>query len=257
MATRDGSEIALSGETANTLAKRLSGRKAARLSLVFGKKKGPAKARTAKGPPHKVTKPAQRTPGVWYVLKAKRGDDRQMEKVLQAAAEAARRGGTARALELLGSPEAQREPGATTESPTSASSDYRAHEARRWAEARLAFLAEHESVTAPELARLTGSKSVNPSARAHSWVKADRIFSVNDGTAERYPLFQLREGQPLPQLVEILPILKRKLSNWQIALWFTAPNAWVGDWRRPIDVLTENPDLVIGAARHEVGEHVL
>jgi hypothetical protein len=88
-------------------------------------------------------------------------------------------------------------------------------------------------------------------------VKANRIFSVNDGTAERYPLFQLREGQPLPQLAEILPMLRRKLSNWQIALWFTTPNAWVGGWRRPIDVLTESPSLVLDAAQHEVGEHVL
>jgi hypothetical protein len=110
---------------------------------------------------------------------------------------------------------------------------------------------------APELAHLTGSRSVNPSARAHSWAKASRIFSVNDGTGERYRLFQLREGQPSPALVEILPVLRRKLSNWQIALWFTSPNAWVGGWRRPIDVPTESPDIAIDAARHEVGEQIL
>ena len=179
-----------------------------------------------------------------------------MEKVLQAAAEAARRGGTSHALELLASPGARRQDPIAVEALT-ASTDYPAHEARRWAAARAAFLAEHESVPAPELARLTGSQSINPSARAHSWVKANRIFSVNDGTGERYPLFQLREGQPLPQLAEILPLLKQKLTNWQIALWFTSPNAWVGGWRRPIDALTEAPDVVIEAARHEVGEHVL
>lgn len=258
MATRDGSEIALSGETANTLAKRLAGRQAARLSLMPGEKKVQAKARTRRGPPQrKVMKPAPHAPGVWYVLKARRGDDAQMEKVLRAAAEAARRSGTAHALELLGAPSPRTQPVAEEESGAPASSDYQVHEARRWAEARATFLAEHESVTAPELARLTGSKSANLSARAHSWVKANRIFSVNDGTAGRYPLFQLREGQPLPQLAEILPMLRRKLSNWQIALWFTAPNAWVGGWRRPIDVLTESPDIVLDAARHEVGEHVL
>ena len=251
MAARDGDEIALSGQTANRLAKQLAGRQAARLSLVLGETKVQGKARAREGsPPRKRINAARRAPGVWYVLKAKRGDDAQMEKVLQAAAEAARRSGTSHALELLGAPATRPEAGAS-------SADYRAHEARRWADARAAFLADHESVTAPELARLTGSRSINPSARAHSWAKANRIFSVNDGTGERYPLFQLREGQPLPQLAEILPILKRKLSNWQIALWFTAPNAWVGDWRRPIDLLTDSPDVVIDAARHEVGEHVL
>jgi hypothetical protein len=160
-------------------------------------------------------------------------------------------------LEILGADAAGSHGKPVAEAPASTASDYRTHEARRWAAAREAFLAEHESVTAPELARLTGSRSTNPSARAHSWVKANRIFSVNDGTGERYPLFQLREGLPLPQLAELLPILRRKLSNWQIALWFTSPNAWVGEWRRPIDVLAERPDVVVDAARHEVGEQVL
>ena len=255
MAARDGDEIALSGETASRLAKRLAGRQAARLSLAPGETKVQGKARSKGSPPRREIKSTRHAPGVWYLLKAKRGDDAQMEKVLQVAAEAARRSGASHALELLGAPATRPEAGAVRE--PAASVDYRAHEARRWAEARAAFLAEHESVTAPELARLTGSRSINPSARAHSWVKANRIFSVNDGTGERYPLFQIQEGQPLPQLTEILPILKRKLSNWQIAMWFTAPNAWVGGWRRPIDVLTESPDVVIDAARHEVGEHVL
>ena len=39
MAERDGGEIALSGETANRLAKRLAGREAARLSLVPARRK--------------------------------------------------------------------------------------------------------------------------------------------------------------------------------------------------------------------------
>jgi hypothetical protein len=256
MAERDGGEIALSGETAIRLAKRLAGREAARLSLVPSETKAQGAQTVKGGAPRKVVQPGHRSRGTWYVLKAKRGDDAQMEKVLQAAAEAARRGGTSHALELLASPATRPEDLIAVEAPAT-SADYRTHEARRWAEARAAFLAEYESVTAPELARLTGSQSINPSARAHSWVKANRIFSVNDGTGERYPLFQLREGQPLPQFAEILPLLKRKLTNWQIALWFTSPNAWVGGWRRPIDALIGSPDVVIEAARHEVGEHVL
>ena len=252
MTARDGGEIALSGETANRLAKRLAGREAARVSLVPDEKKA-QRQRTTKGvTPRKGAPTARGTRGVWYVLKARHGDDPQMEKVLQAAAEAARRGGTARALQLLTSPYVR------PEVPAAAvSTDYRTHEARRWVEMRAAFLVKHESVTAPELAKLTGSRATNPSARAHSWVKANRIFSVNDGASERFPLFQLREGQPFPQLTEILPLLKRKLTNWQIALWLTSPNAWVGSWRRPIDVLAENPDVVVEAARHEVGERIL
>ncbi len=72
--------------------------------------------------------------------------------------------------------------------------DYRIHEARRWTEVQAAFLAEHESVTVPELAKLTGGPSTNPYTHVHRWVEANRIFSVTDGADERYPLFQFREG---------------------------------------------------------------
>jgi hypothetical protein len=58
-------------------------------------------------------------------------------------------------------------------------------------------------------------------------------------------------------MADILPILRRKLSNWQIAMWFVAPNAWTGEWHRPIDLLLDHLDLVIAAARHEIGEQAL
>lgn len=256
MTVRDRGAIALSGETANQLAKRLAGREAARVSIVPDEKKAQRPQTTKGGAPRNVAPAARGTRGVWYVLKARHGDDAQMEKVLQAAAEAARRGGTSRALELLTAPDARPQVPAALEAPT-VSTDHRIHEARRWAAVRAAFLAEHESITAPELAKLTGSRAANPSARAHSWVKAHRIFSVNDGTSERFPLFQLREGRPLPQLAVILPMLEQKLTNWQIAFWLTSPNAWVGGWRRPIDVLVESPDVAVAAARHEVGARAL
>ncbi len=116
------------------------------------------------------------------------------------------------------------------------------------------FLAEHKSVTAPELAHFTGSKAKNQSARAHDWVKAGRIFSVNDGASDRYPLFQLREGQPIPVLADILKVLTPKLSNWQVAFWLTSPNAWTGSWRSPVEILASEPENVLEAARHEVAD---
>ena len=52
-------------------------------------------------------------------------------------------------------------------------------------------------------------------------------------------------------------ILRPKLSESQIAKWFAAPNAWVGNWRCPADVMTAEPDCVIAAAQHEVGDQEL
>lgn len=261
----DPAEIALMGETASQLQKQLGQRQAARLTLDIGD--AGAAENVGKAKAHKQRKsapagkadtklPAPRTRKLWYLVRGRRGDSEEMPKVIEAAVAAVRRAGPAQALKVLGTaPEPQ--PSGRAEPATPLISDYKKHEAQRWAETREAFLAEYPSVPAPKLAELTGSKAKNPSARAHSWAKAGRIFSVNDGAAERFPLFQFLEDKPLPAMAEILEILRSRLSNWQIALWLTTPNAWVGEWRTPISVLTKQPEIVIDAARHEVAEKVL
>ena len=118
---------------------------------------------------------------------------------------------------------------------------------------KASFFEKHRSIAAPELASLTGSET----AHVHDWAKARRIFSVNDGAVERYPFFQIREGQPIPQLVDVLKLLSAKLSAWQIAFWFTVPNAWTGSWRVPADILVSEPKQVLEAARHEVADQIL
>ena len=76
---------------------------------------------------------------------------------------------------------------------------------RNWARLRDAFLAEFDTATPRELANLTGSRARNAAARAYDWAKAGRIFGVNDGRETRYPLFQLKDGKPVPVtiLVEV------------------------------------------------------
>ena len=132
-------------------------------------------------------------------------------------------------------------------------------EVRPWEEIREGFLREHRSVTAPELAELTGSGSRNPSSRAHEWMRAGKIFAVHDGRSARYPLFQIDEkgGMPRPEIRDAIAHLREQLSDWQIGLWFVTANAWTGDWRRPIDLLGREAERVIDAARHEVAEQIL
>ena len=203
-----------------------------------------------------------------YTLPAKGSDEKGTKAVLEAALEAVRNLGAAKALDLITSKTrgdhgthkgSSRSSAATPQAEITSIGDYREHEARRWKEIRDGFLEEHKSVTAPELAKLTGSKAGNPSSRAYTWAKKGLIFSVNDGSADRYPLFQLRpdDGKPRPEIKAILEVLKSKLSNWQVAIWFTAPNAWTGDWRRPVDLLDKDPAAVLVAARQEVAEQVL
>ncbi len=90
-------------------------------------------------------------------------------------------------------------------------------------------------------------------------MRAGRIFAVHDGTCARYPLFQINEAEdrPRPEIQDALAYLRQKLSGWHIAIWFVTANAWIGDWRRPIDLLGREPDRVVDAARHEAMEKVL
>jgi hypothetical protein len=143
--------------------------------------------------------------------------------------------------------------------PASEQHDIYEAEAKRWKDLRTAFLREYRSVTAPELAELTGSKSKNPSSRAHEWLRAGKIFAVNDGAVVRYPLFQLdlTEGKPRPEIQKVLAYLRERLSDWQIAMWFTTPNTMAGNWRRPIELLGSEVDQVVKAAEFEVAETVL
>jgi hypothetical protein len=82
------------------------------------------------------------------------------------------------------------------------------------------------------------------------WKAERRIFSVTSGDVEQYPLFQFADGQPHPAMRDILTIFT-SLSEWQIAVWFFAPNAWLGNVP-PMDVLHREPASVAQAARRAV-----
>lgn len=129
-------------------------------------------------------------------------------------------------------------------------------QARRNAEARMRFLAEFPALTSGEVAELMGSRSNNRAALAHGWRKQGRVFSVQAGREQRYPLFQfdVEQGAPKPVIAEVVKELRDAgLEGWQIALWFTGRLARLDD-HRPVDLLDENPKRVAEAARavHEI-----
>lgn len=192
------------------------------------------------------------------VVRASTTDPASLAKVLAAAARLALTIGNAAATELLRASqrnvsERRRVRPRSVPMPTRRELE----RAETWLKRRTDFLEKNATVTASELARLTGSQAGNSSARAHDWSKAGRVFSVNDGARERFPLFQLHEGQPIPAVATVLQLLRAKLSDWQIAFWFTTPNSWTGKWRAPAELLATEPERVVEAARHEVAEQVL
>jgi len=144
----------------------------------------------------------------------------------------------------------------SADAPRPSTSLGRMSQEERWHALQEQFLRDWDCVTAPELARVTGSRAGNPSARAYAWRKAGRIFSVNDGTAERFPLFQIKDRQPRPILTDVLSKLGEKLSFWELALWFTTPHPDLANWRRPVDLLERNPKAVAQAAASTASEIV-
>jgi hypothetical protein len=128
-------------------------------------------------------------------------------------------------------------------------------QARRNAAARTAFFEEFGFLTAAEVSELASSSARNRSALATRWRKEQRIFAVPQHGAWYYPLFQFgQDGQPLPVIGEVLDKFKGAgMSAWEVALWFTGRNGWLGD-RRPVDALGNDPEAVVEAASHETDE---
>jgi hypothetical protein len=107
------------------------------------------------------------------------------------------------------------------------------------AELRTRFMHEVPSVPVPDVPQLD------------RWRMERRVFAVGAPGFEHVPLFQFTDDlyvvDAMPQLLKIF----RALSDWQIALWFFSPNAWLGD-QRPMDLLQRDPDSVIDAAQHAI-----
>lgn len=130
-------------------------------------------------------------------------------------------------------------------------------QARRNAEARRGFLDEFPALTSTEVADAANSRAANRASLANRWREEGKVFAVRLGDQQLYPAFQFDDhGRPLQVLARVLEHLSDGgLTDWQTALWFTSPTGWLGA-RRPVDLLTDQPDAVVEAAAHEVGELV-
>jgi hypothetical protein len=129
-------------------------------------------------------------------------------------------------------------------------------QARRNAEARTALLQEFGALRSQEVAELAGSRAANRAALANRWRGEGQILAVTLGDELLYPGFQFTsEGRPHPTVRSALATLRtdQHLTDWQAALWFASPTGWLGG-RRPVDLLDEQPDAVVEAARGEVSD---
>ncbi len=127
-------------------------------------------------------------------------------------------------------------------------------QARRNAEALGALLEEFGALRSQEVADLAGSRATNRAALANRWRAEHRVVAVPVHDELLYPGFQFdAEGRPKPAIERVVGLLRcdPHAGDWQVALWFTSPTSWLGG-RRPVDLLDDDPDVVVDAARREV-----
>jgi hypothetical protein len=129
-------------------------------------------------------------------------------------------------------------------------------QARRNAAARMALLDEFGALSSHQVAELAGSRAANRAALANRWRAERRVVAVPVGDDLVYPGFQFTpEGRPHPVVGQALQRLHSDppTSDWQAALWFATPTGWLGG-RRPVDLLDDEPEAVVEAARREVAD---
>ena len=124
-------------------------------------------------------------------------------------------------------------------------------QAQRNGEARWALMQEFGAYTSEEIAAHR-SRAKNKHALANRWRSEGRVFSVDFQGQRLFPGFQfdLETLAPKPVVAEALAALPREeMSEWEVALWWTAANGWLGGGR-PVDVMEDDEGAVVAAAVH-------
>jgi hypothetical protein len=123
--------------------------------------------------------------------------------------------------------------------------------AQRESQARWALLEEFGAWTSEQIAD-NRSSAKNRHALANRWRAEGKVFSVELHGRRLFPGFQFdpETYAPEPIVAEVLAALPREeMSEWELALWWTAANDWL-DWRRPVDAIDEEPEALTAAAAH-------
>lgn len=126
-------------------------------------------------------------------------------------------------------------------------------QARRNALARTRFLETFGALEAKDAVALAGYRSKNPHEQVGRWLASGKAFAVEWGGRRLLPAFQFDEssGQPRPEVAALLTAFEGRRKGWEIALWMTSPNGWLGG-KRPIDFWPAKIEKVLEAARLEV-----
>jgi len=119
--------------------------------------------------------------------------------------------------------------------------------------ARAHILACGDFLNVQDLARCLGVHVELLSSAIKEWEADQRIFSIDHDGCRSFPVYAFPPqggASPIPALRDVLSILRPMKDGWGVSFWFITPNGWLGG-KRPQDLLSSEPSLVISAARDE------
>ncbi|MET3105623.1 hypothetical protein AAKU67_003177 [Oxalobacteraceae bacterium GrIS 2.11] len=133
---------------------------------------------------------------------------------------------------------------------------YKMVEAKMTADARSAVLQTGEYLTAFQVAEMAGFSKTNPSAQPNRWKQDGLIFAVNQNGVDLFPGYALDPAtkyRPYKSVAEAIKVFGNKKDAWGLAYWFASANSFLGGVR-PQDVLAQDPQKLIAAAKDEFAE---
>jgi hypothetical protein len=134
--------------------------------------------------------------------------------------------------------------------PTPLDATLRRLDDRQYLAMELAYARHGGLVEGNDVARRLRRRSSQPISLLAHWIVERNIVSFHWRGRLLVPDFQFEapEMMPRPEVARILSELTPFLDDWDVALWFSRPNAWIDD-QSPIDVIASNPNAVLQAAR--------
>lgn len=119
--------------------------------------------------------------------------------------------------------------------------------ARDTLEWRQEFMRNYPSWTSAEVATQSTSTARNRAAIASRWQRENRIFGLRYQAQQYFPQFQFQDGTPVPIVGEVIKTFPEHATGWDLAFFFTTPNANIGG-RKPLELIKTNPDRVLSLA---------
>lgn len=113
-----------------------------------------------------------------------------------------------------------------------------------------AFSASGGVASSEELVQLLRKDVEQPVSVVARWIVDRRVVSFVWQSQTWLPMFQfdMSSARLHPGVAEVMEELVSAFDDWDVAMWFVRPNAWLGD-STPVTVIDSDVRSVLDAAR--------